>query len=410
MSFLRDIVYSLHMLAGAKSRTFLTMLGIIIGVMSVLAVSSIGLSAQELVTSQVSNLGSNLIGVLPGGSSDTGPPPIAFGIVTTTLKREDAVALENIPHVLAVTPYVRATEPVVLGRNSTVTSINGVSEQYPGVEDVTVGEGRFFGPGDVAGLSRVVVVGFTVAEKLSPGTSIIGKDLRIKNGNYRVIGVLAKRGTAAFQDQDDQVLIPVTTAQKFVVGINYVNFIRTKIDAPENIAAAKEDIRRTLRRRHGISDPAKDDFSVRGTDQALSILGNVTGALKGFFVAVVAISLVVGGINIMNIMYVAVRERTSEIGLRKALGARRGRILSQFLIESAVISLGGGILGVILGILLTLLISLVVNALGYVWHLFLPISSAVMALGISAGIGIIFGMAPAIAASRLEAIQALRYE
>ncbi|HTM68065.1 MAG TPA: ABC transporter permease [Candidatus Binatia bacterium] len=405
-----DFAYSFRTLAASKSRTFLTMLGIIIGVMSVLAVISVGLSAQRLVVGQVQSLGSNLVGVLPGGGQDTGPPPIAFGIVTTSLKIADANALADVPHVVAVTPYVRRSQPINAGTHSATVTVSGVNEQLIRVEDFSMGEGRFLSAEDVNGFGRVVVLGVKTAGELFPGGGAVGQFVRIKGSQFEVIGVMAKRGTAFFQDQDDQAIIPVTTAQKFVSGADYVTFVRAKIDSAENIPGALDDIKRTLRHRHGITDPAKDDFTVRSASTAIDILGNVTGAIKGFLLIVTAISLVVGGINIMNVMFVAVRERTREIGLRKALGAHPTRILLQFLMESAMISFMGGAIGTALGVLVTWGVAKVIAGMGYDWHFMVPLSGVVWSLGISVTIGLVFGVWPAASAARLEPIAALRYE
>lgn len=410
MTFFRDYVYSLRSLAAAKARTFLTMLGIIIGVMSTLAVSSIGLSAQKLVVDQVASFGTNLVGVLPGGSDENGPPAIAFGIVVKTLTLEDHKALAALPHVIAGTPYVRGSMEVTFRGNAKTVPVQGTNHELPRVEDMEIEHGRFFGAEEANGFGRVAVLGPKVAEELFGTVDPIGQRIRVKDVAFEVIGITKKRGGGLFQDKDGSVFVPFSTAQRLLLGIDYVQFLRIKADDAANVPGLKLAAAELLRRRHGIKDPSKDDFSVRSIDQAVSTLGNVTGALKGFLYAVTAISLVVGGINIMNIMYVAVRERTKEIGLRKALGARRGRILLQFLLESATIALGGGAIGVLCGAGLAWGAATAVTALGYGWDLIIPLSGILESLGISVAIGLVFGVAPAVAASRLEAITALRFE
>lgn len=407
---LKDVAQAFRNLAASKSRTVLTTLGIIIGVMSVVAVSSVGRSAQGLVLGQVTAFGSNLVGILPGSSEEDGPPAAAMGIVTTSFTERDYRAIRETPHVVAGSPYVRTAESIAYEEKAFITGVSGNGEELPELEDAEVAEGRFFDRRDVEATSRYVVLGHKVADKLGFVGSPIGKQVRIKGLAFQVIGVMKERGSAFFQDQDDTVFVPVTAAQKLLVGIDYVNFARLKVDAAENVAGVVREVGDTLRRRHHIKDAAKDDFSIRSANQAVELLGNVTGAINGFLIVVTAVSLLVGGVNIMNIMYVAVRERTREIGLRKALGAKPRRILVQFLAESAAVSFLGGLVGLLLGTLVALLVSVVAVKSGLDWQFAFSGSASALALAVSIGIGLGFGVGPAVSASKLDAIEALRYE
>jgi len=410
MSLTKDVIYSGRTLMAAKSRTFLTMLGVIIGVMSVVAVSSVGVSAQDLVLGQVKAMGTNLIGVIPGASQENEPPPIVMGIVTTTLKYTDYKAVRELPNIVYGSPWVMTLAAVSLGETSFMNSITGSGEEAPLVREYSIAEGRFFDRRDVESYSRVVVLGATVAKDLSPHGSPLGKQIRIKDNSFQVIGILAAKGSSFGPGADKDVFVPVTSAQKFIAGIDHLNAFHVKVDSAWNIDRVTQDIEKTLRRRHHITDPAKDDFSVRSGNQAIAILSNVTNAINAFLVLVTAISLLVGGINIMNIMYVAVRERTREIGLRKALGAKPRRVLIQFLAESSLISFSGGLIGLILGALIALLVSFIAVRYGLVWHFMVSVEAIIIALTVSIGVGLGFGVGPAVAAARLDAIESLRYE
>lgn len=407
---INDVVHAFKNLAASKSRTAFTTLGIVIGVMSVVAVSSVGQSAQGLVLGQVTAFGSNLVGVLPGSSEENGPPAAAMGIVTTTLTEDDFRAIREVPHVVAGSSYVRAVESIAYEEKAFITNVSGNGEELTALEDADLAEGRFFDRRDVESYSRFVVLGSEVAEKLGFVGSPLGKQVRIKGLAFQVVGVMAARGTAFFQDQDDTVFVPVTTAQKLLLGIDYVNFIRLKVDDASNVDAAIRDVKDVLRRRHHVKDPTKDDFSVRSSGQAVELLGNVTGAINAFLIVVTAVSLLVGGVNIMNIMYVAVRERTREIGLRKALGAKPRRVFVQFLAESAAVSLLGGLIGLALGTVVAYVVSVIAVRSGLEWQYAFSTGAAALALASSVGIGLGFGVGPAMSAARLDAIEALRYE
>lgn len=396
-----------------KVRSLLTMLGIIIGVMSMIIIISVGAGAQSLVLNQVKSLGSNLIAILPGKSEDNGPPAAAFGVVITSLTYEDGKALANgsFPGITAMVPYVRGAETVTWRDQKVDTTFVGVTPALLRVEETEVAKGRFFTDEEEGTTARVVVIGSEVADKLFDGEEDpIGQQIVLKKTNFTIIGVMKKRGTSGFQNQDNQVFVPLSAAQKLLLGINYVNFIRLKIDKPENTTDAIEYIKAILRERHDISNPAYDDFSVRSTDQGLAVITQITNALTIFLTAISAISLLVGGIGIMNIMLAAVQERTKEIGLRKALGAKSRHIVQQFLIETVFITLVGGAVGIILGVGIAVAVATIARALGYAWDLVISPFSILLGCGVAAGIGLVFGIIPAKRASKLDPIEALRYE
>jgi len=406
-----DITYSFHTLRATKGRTVLTVLGIVIGVMSVVSVSSVGKSAQDLVLGQITALGTNLLNVMPGASDEMGPPASVMGIVTTTLKEGDYRALRDLAHVTAGSPLVSTMAAVSFRQKSFMTTVNGTSEEMAVIQDGKLAEGRFFSVGDVESYARVAVLGHKVAADLAPhGERLVGETIRVKDVSFRVVGILAEKGSTLGQGLDKAVFIPSTTVQKSILGINHLNALTLKVDEAENIDAVKADVQETLRRRHHVKDPTKDDFSVRSVGQALTILGSVAAAINAFLVLVTAVSLLVGGVNIMNIMYVAVRERTREIGLRKAVGARPRRIFYQFLAESSLIAGLGGVIGLLLGALITLGVSVVAVRYGLAWNFMISGVSVTVSLIVSVGLGIGFGVGPAVAASRLDAIEALRYE
>lgn len=395
-----------------KVRSILTMLGIVIGVASMIIILAVGAGAQGLILSQVKSLGSNLIAVLPGKSESNGPPAAALGIVITTLTAEDGKALVSggFPGLTAQTPYVRGGETVTWEDAKTDTTYVGVLASYTDVESAEVAKGRFFTDDEERSVSRVAVIGSQVADDLFGDLDPIGQSIKIKKNNFTIIGVMKKRGTSGFQNQDNQIFVPLSTAQKLLLGINYVNFIRLKVDKPEDTDAAISYIEETLRERHDIANAEYDDFSVRSTAQGLEALTSITNALKIFLTAMAAISLLVGGIGIMNIMLAAVQERTKEIGLRKALGAKNWQITLQFLAETVFITVVGGVVGIMFGIAVSWLVAAIARYLGYEWDFVISWFSIVLGVGVSATIGCVFGILPARRAARLDPIEALRYE
>lgn len=401
-----------HVLGRNKIRSFLTMLGVIIGVMSVIIVLSAGAGAQGMILNQVKSLGSDLIGVLPGASDEKGPPASAMGIVVTTLKNEDIRALirSGSSHIVAGTSYVKGADTITWGDNQTDTNFVGVNYSLVDVENAKVEIGRFFTEEEENSMARVAVLGSTVAKDLFGDANPVGSQIKIKKSSFNVIGVMKARGVSGFQNQDDQIYVPLNTAQKLLLGIDYVSFARLKVDHPDNVDAAMEDARVFLRERHKIDRPEEDDFSVRSMAQGLEAITQITNALKLFLAAVAAIALIVGGVGIMNIMLAAVQERTREIGLRKAVGATNRHIVQQFLIETVMITFIGGILGIAAGIVISYLIALVVQSLGYDWDFIISVPSIVLGCAVSVGIGMLFGIVPARKAAKLDPIEALRYE
>ena len=411
MNILENIRSVWHLIGRNKIRSFLTMLGIIIGVMAVIVVMSVGAGAQSLILNQIKSLGSNLVGVLPGKADEKGPPASAMGVLITSLKADDVKALmKEYPHFTAGTGYVRGTDTILWGDQKTDTTFIGVGSQLPDVEDAKVASGRFFTDDEDKSMVRVAVLGSQVAKDLFGDQNPLGADIKIKKTTFNIIGVMAERGVSGFQNQDNQIYVPLNTAQKLLLGIDYISFARLKVDTAGNVNDSMEATKIILRERHKIDKPEDDDFSVRSMAQGLDTVTQITNALEFFLVAVAAIALVVGGVGIMNIMLAAVQERTREIGLRKAVGAKSRQITIQFLIETVMITFLGGLIGIILGILISYTVAKVAQAQGYSWDFVISWPSILVGCCVSVGIGLIFGLGPARRASRLDPIEALRYE
>ncbi|NTW75516.1 MAG: FtsX-like permease family protein [Candidatus Moranbacteria bacterium] len=400
-------------LVAAKLRFFLTVLGIVIGTASVILVMSIGASAQDLILTQVEKVGSNLIGILPGASEEDGPPASAFGIVTTTLKNGDLEALRRKGNVSGLTyagGYVSGSALVESSAESFQSSYQGVSPEVVSIENMEVAEGRFFFPEEESDLSRVAVLGATRANDLFPNGSAVGETVVMKDIPFRVVGVLTERGAGTFSSPDTLVYVPLGTAQKVLLGIDYLNFIRVETATAKDIEQAIQDIETVLRDRHDIDEGEESDFSARSFAQALDTITGVTDVLRYFLTAIASISLMVGGIGIMNSMLIAVNQRIREVGLRKAVGARPHHILSQFLIESGSVSATGGVLGILLGVGIAYAAALVIPSMGYEWHFIVPPESVVIGFVASFFIGVVFGIYPAWKAAKIPPIEALRYE
>jgi putative ABC transport system permease protein len=394
-----------------KTRSFLTMLGIIIGIMAVIILISAGTGAQSLIINQVKGVGSNLIFVVPGGSTNSkfAPPAQLQGVVITSLTDQDVKSLQNktlAPDLQYVSPEVRGQFDVSFGTQDEQAQVAGEDENYPIVRNLNLSSGDWFTKSAVDGFAQVAILGSKIKDDLFGNQDPIGQIVKIKNLSFRVVGVTAPKGLGPLGvDQDSQVIVPVTTAQKILLGINHYSLIQIQVTNESVIPQAQDEVTSILRSNHNITDPNKDDFTVRNQQDALALLSTITGALTIFLGAIAGISLVVGGIGIMNIMLVSVTERTREIGLRKAIGAKRSDILLQFLFEAIILTTLGGIIGVILGYGGSIGIAKLGN-----WSPQVPWYAISLAVGVSALFGLGFGIYPANKASKLDPIEALRYE
>ena len=392
-------------LAANKLRTFLTMLGVIIGVTSVIALVSIGMGLQKNMMDSLSRLGSNMLIVMPGSSNRGGPRGAAGSI--TTLTYDDAEAIETkIKDVAHVSPTVRNSSQVVYGHENWNTSITGVVPEYVAIQSLEMTSGLFFSAHDVDVRNRVAVIGATVATNLFQSVNPVGKKIRIGNAPYTVIGVLKSKGSSGGgQDQDDVVLIPLTTAQERLIGITYVQSINVQVTDADKMDEVQSNIEKLLRERHRIRPGAEDDFNVRNLTDVMETMTSMSTMITLFLGAIAGISLLVGGVGIMNITLASVTERTREIGIRKAIGATYSNIMLQFLIESTMISVIGGIIGIFIGIGTAQAISRFAN-----FNTVISVQSIVISFGFALFVGIFFGLLPARKAARLDPIDALRYE
>lgn len=402
------IAASLEALGLNKTRTALATLGIIIGIAAVITLLSLGQGSQKAVESQIQALGSNLLTIIPG-SFRPGDFRSASG-TATTLTLEDAKAITTsgkVSGVKNVSAELQRRLAVAAGRQSTNTAVVGVLPSYREIRSVTLSSGVFISDADNNSLAKVAVLGPTTATDLfGSSDSALGKFVRINKISFRVIGVTTSKGGAGFGgNQDDVVLVPLYTAQKQLFGVTYVGSISVEVANAKDTDPVRDEIGYLLLSRHKISDPANADFSIFSQQDVLSTISQVTGTFTALLSGIAAISLLVGGIGIMNIMLVTVVERTREIGLRKALGATKKAVISQFLIEAVILTIAGGVIGMVLGIILSYIISRLIS-LPFVLNL----PSILLAMGVSGGIGIVFGWYPARKAANLQPIEALRYE
>jgi putative ABC transport system permease protein len=399
---LEMIRLALSRLGTSRLRTALTMLGVIIGVASVVALVAVGEGATSGITNRIAGLGTNLLTVSPG-STTSGFIRGAAGSATT-LKLSDAEKLATLDGVAAVAPEISSQAIVVAGDTNTTTTILGTTADYATVRNYEIAQGSFLTGASVDFALRQAVLGATTADDLSLGRESIGTTIEIGGMPFEVVGILATKGSSGAFSADDQVIVPVTTLQRYFVGGDSVRTISVSVASRDQIDLTKASITATLEQLHG-TDGTNDDFSISDQAQLLETFSSVSQLLAVLLGGIASISLIVGGIGIMNIMLVSVRERTREIGIRKAIGARGSDILLQFLVEALVLSLLGGFIGIVVG----LIASVVIGTLAGWGFVFNPLT-IVVAVAFSLLVGIIFGVLPARQAARLDPIAALRYE
>jgi len=410
-----SLVIAIRSLLASKMRSALTMLGVIIGVGAVITLMSVGRGAQAGITSTFEKMGSNLLYVMSTSSAEGGMMAVQYGATTPTLTLDDARALERIPSVTAVAPVNENYVEVTAGGENKLAIIHGATPEYLQVYKHTMAEGQFFSDGDIASRSSVVVLGSEVASDLFDTEDPVGQRVKIQGKRFTVIGVLEPKGGAIMGvSLDDLVVMPITTfqarlfTQQTARGELAIQTIALQVGSAGDIDNVRGEIESVLRKRHGLTGDEKNDFTVVSMEQMLSMFQQVTGIFTIVLGAIASISLLVGGIGIMNIMLVSVTERTREIGVRKAVGAKRRDILLQFLLEAAVLSLLGGGIGILGGCMLSFLISKV-DFGGVIIHSVVSADIVVLAVTVSVIIGLASGVYPAMRAARLNPIDALRY-
>ena len=407
---LRTAIFSVK---SHKSRSALTILGIVIGITAIILIISVGRGAERLILNQVQGLGGETIIIEPG-REPKGPSDF-IEVFTDSLKERDIEALKlpaNVRGIKGVEPVIfRAATVIFKNETKRVTVRGGGSELLLKMYNLYPREGVFYSEDDIKQSASVTVLGSDVKEELFGSLEAVGEKIKIGGRMFRVVGVLAQKGQIAFLDIDKVVMIPYTTAQKYLTGTKFYNAILVWAEGESVVPQVARDVKLTLRELHDITDPEKDDFHVMTQADVVNRIGVISTILSMLLISIASISLVVGGIGIMNIMLVSVTERTKEIGLRKALGATKKNILTQFLLESVILTLVGGIIGIILGALLSFATAFILSRFaGLDWGFAFPISAAVIGFSVAAAVGLIFGIYPARQASKKSPIEALRYE
>jgi len=405
MLFKETVTIALHALMANKLRSLLTMLGIIIGVASVISMVSIGMGVRSNVTNSIASLGSNMLIIMPG-STNTGGVRGAAGS-RTTLKYSDAKAIESkISEAQYVSPTVSGSYQIVYGNQNWNTSVEGVTPALMQIRSLTVSNGSFITENDLNKRNRIAVIGTTVAENLFGTENPVGKNIRVNNQPFKVVGLLESKGQSSMgQDQDDMIYVPLTTAQERLRGIDYVQSINVQVTSQDKMDEAQSKIETLLRQRHHITGDKDNDFTVRNLTSLMQTMEQSTTMITILLGSIAGISLLVGGIGIMNIMMVSVTERTREIGIRKALGATFSNIMVQFMVESMVLGVIGGLIGIGLGCIIAQAIAKFGG-----FTTVITATPIIVSFAFSVGIGLFFGIYPARKAARLDPIEALRYE
>lgn len=412
MTIKNTLKTSVRGLKANKSRSALTILGIVIGITSIMLIMSLGNGAQALILSQIQSVGSKTIAVLPGRDvkSMTGS---LQSMMLTSLKENDLIELQkknNVPNLAKIMPIVFGSETATYADQKFALTILGATNLVAGMYNLEVGDGYFFTDEDTKTMNDVVVIGSKVKDELFGSDNAIGKRIRIRDKALRVVGVLVKKGSGSLVNFDEAAFVPYTTVQKYLFGINYFNRLVIEADSEKNVDQTVLDITTTLRNSHNITDPSKDDFNIQTQEGMMAMVGTITTALTLFLAAVASISLIVGGVGIMNIMLVSVSERTREIGLRKALGATDKDIMLQFLWEAVLLTGIGGLVGITLGTIFSFLSAFILKNFLADWTFIFPFSAIFLGIGVSGIVGLVFGIYPARQAAKKSPIEALRYE
>jgi putative ABC transport system permease protein len=393
----------------------LTILGIVIGITSVIMVFLAGEGLKSFVMAELNSWGSDWVEVeikVPSVSqhSTDNASGLTMGINITTLKDEDTEAIKKNSNIVDAYSAVMGQAVITTEMESDILQLWGTTASFLNIDSGKVAEGRFFTDEEDKGLTRVAVLGSEAKEKFFGDQETVGQLIKVGKYNFKVIGVMKKRGASTFMNLDEMVYLPLHSLQKLIMGIDHISFIFGKLKDKTQSEATVEEITSSMRSRHNITDPIKDDFAVTTMEQTMEMINTVLGGVSLLLIAIAAISLIVGGVGIMNIMFVSVKERTQEIGLRKAVGASPANILWQFLWEAIMLTFGGGVVGMFLGISLSFLIFIIAKSQGFNWVFVVKPLSLLISVGVSITIGLIFGLYPARKAAVLDPIEALRKE